>query len=103
MHPNNPLSKKQVKFLRGIAHHIKPVVIVGQNGLSDNVKTEIELAIRQHELIKVKLGGLDARERKQAVVDLCESNQAQCIQTIGHIAVFFKRNHDKPKIELPTP
>lgn len=103
MHSNTPLSNKQIKFLRGVAHHIKPVVIVGQNGLTDNVKAEIELAITQHELVKIKLGGMDANGRKQAVVDLCEANKAQCVQTIGHIAVFFKRNTDKPKIELPTP
>lgn len=86
-----------------MAHHIKPVVMVGQHGLTDNVKTEISLALHQHELLKVKLGGFDANERKAAVVDICEQNKAQCVQTIGHIAVFFKANKDKPKIELPTP
>lgn len=102
MHPKNSLSNKQIKFLRGVAHHIRPVVMVGQNGLSDNVKAEIRLALEQHELVKIKLAGFDATQRKQAVVDISESQHAQCVQAIGGIAVFFKHNPEKPKIELPN-
>ncbi|MBA1332082.1 RNA-binding protein YhbY, partial [Candidatus Endoriftia persephone str. Guaymas] len=59
------LSTQQNRKLKQLAHHLKPVVIIGQHGLSENVMSEIELALSHHELIKVKLAGADKAEREQ--------------------------------------
>lgn len=96
-----PLSIKQRKFLRELAHPIKPVVIIGQHGLTENVCQEIVQALNYHELIKVRVNA-DTRESRLALIEsILEKTQADPVQQIGHIAVFYKRNHKKPKISVP--
>lgn len=95
------LNSKQIKHLRGLAHALKPVVIIGQHGITDNIHTEIEAALKFHELIKVKLAAYEAAERKEVVQGLCEQHKATHVQTIGRVATLFKRNPNKIKIEIP--
>ncbi|MGM0562841.1 MAG: ribosome assembly RNA-binding protein YhbY [Pseudomonadota bacterium] len=93
------LSNKQIKYLRGLAHDLKPVVMIGANGLSDNVSDEIEGALRFHELIKIKINEGDDRE---AIVEqICQRQKATHIQSIGKMVVLFRRNPEKPKVEIP--
>jgi RNA-binding protein len=95
------LNPAQKRFLRSKAHHLKPVVMVGQHGLGENVMHEINLALDAHELIKVKLSVGDREEKKRILGEVIDNSKAELIQNIGHVAVLFRRNHKKPKIELP--
>ncbi len=93
------ITDKQIIFLRKSCHHIKPIVSVGNAGLSENVMSEIELALNHHELVKMKLAG-NSEERKAITDKIVADTGAILIQTIGHTASFY-READKPKIQLP--
>lgn len=88
------LNKAQIKRLRGESHRLKlkPVVIIGQNGLSDNVQNEIDIAIDHHELIKIRIPALDKDEKKQLTKTICNKNRATLITAIGNVIVIYRRN-----------
>lgn len=85
--------------LRAIGHRLNPVVTVGGNGLSDTVITELERALSQHELIKVKLAVGDRDKRKTVTEELLERTEATLVQSIGNIIVIL-RKADKPDPKL---
>lgn len=94
------LTTKQRQFLKGLAHHLSPVVMLGGNGLTEGVLAEIENALNHHELIKVKIAGAD-RDVKQLIIDaIIRETNAINVQTIGHILVLYRQSDDK-KITLP--
>lgn len=95
------ISASQKRYLRSQAHNLKPVVTIGQHGLSENVMAEIEIALDFHELIKVKISGADRDDKKAITEAICEESGADLVQTIGHVAVLFRRNPKKPKVALP--
>lgn len=95
------LSPKQIRHLRSLAHHLKPVVWVGQHGIRESVIEEIKVALEAHELIKVKLSAEKA-ERIQMIETITGATHAALVQHIGQIAVLFRRNEEKPKIVLPS-
>jgi RNA-binding protein len=95
------ISASQKRHLRSLAHHLKPVVTVGQHGLGENVLAELEIALDFHELVKVKISGAEREDKKAMIETISETCGADLVQTIGHIAVFFRRNAKKPKIALP--
>lgn len=91
------VSNPDKKHLRRIGHNLNPVVIVSSNGLSEGVHAEIERALEDHELIKVKLAVGD-RETKKALSDeICTTHKAELVQSIGHILLLFR------KAEKPNP
>ena len=94
------LTNKQKQFLKGLAHHLSPVVMLGGNGLTEGVLAEIENALDHHELIKVKISGAD-RETKQLIIDaIVRETKAIEVQPIGHILVLYRHSEEK-KISLP--
>ncbi|WP_339721566.1 ribosome assembly RNA-binding protein YhbY [uncultured Paraglaciecola sp.] len=94
------LSNKQKQYLKGLAHSLKPVVQLGNNGLTEGVLAEIDGAINHHELIKVKIP-TDDKEEKSLIIDaIVRETGAFKLQTIGHVLVLFKQSDEK-KIELP--
>ena len=94
------LTTKQRQFLKGLAHHLSPVVMLGGNGLTEGVLAEIDNALNHHELIKVKIAGAD-REVKQLIIDaIVRETNAVNVQTIGHVLVLYRQTEDK-KITLP--
>lgn len=94
------LTTKQRQFLKGLAHHLSPVVMLGGNGLTEGVLAEINNALNHHELIKVKIAGAD-REVKQLIIDaIVRETNAVNVQTIGHVLVLYRQSDDK-KITLP--
>jgi len=95
------LNKTQVGHLKKLAHAMKPVVIVGQHGLTDGVINEIDLSLDTHELLKVRLNAGDREERQEMLTSICEKTRSELVQRIGHVAVFFRRNTESPKIALP--
>jgi RNA-binding protein len=91
------LSNAQIRILRSEAHRLmlKPVVMIGQNGLSENVVIELQQALEHHELIKVRVPATDKQEKSAMIEAICQQLQADLIQSIGHVVVIYKSN---PKI-----
>ncbi len=96
-----PLTRPQIKHLVSLAHHLKPVIMVGQNGVTENLLNELNIALDHHELVKIKIAGEDRDSRNEMIRRLCENSSAEKVQTIGKTLTLFKRNPKKPKIELP--
>jgi RNA-binding protein len=95
------LSIKQIKFLRGLAHPLKPVVIIGQHGLTAAVQTEIEQALTFHELIKLRVNAEDRKQRETMIQTILETSRASLVARIGHIAVLYRPNLEASKIAIP--
>ena len=94
------LNNRQLKHLRGLTHKLQPVVMVADKGLTENVMAEIESALDHHELVKVKLKS-DRATRAAWITEIAERCGAEKVHTIGQVASFFRRNPEKPVIELP--
>jgi RNA-binding protein len=82
------------KKFRAEAHTLKPVVMIGQSGLTAGVLAELEQALNIHELIKIKIRA-ERDERKLICEKICTATGAELIQTIGQIAVIYRLNPDK--------
>lgn len=85
------LSPEQRREYRAIAHNLKPVIIVGDKGFTDNLQEELERALNDHELIKIKVASPDRETRQEAVTALCAATGAEVVQSIGKIAVIMRR------------
>lgn len=95
----------QRRFLRNLAHALKPVVLVGQKGLSETLVEALNEALDHHELVKVKFLEFKQKEQKQALIQQIESIlSCEAVGVIGHVATFFRIQPDpeKRKIELPV-
>lgn len=95
-----PLSDTQKRQLRTLSHTLKPVVMIGTNGLTDNVCEEINNALTFHELIKVRVSAVDHERRDAMIAEFCARTKCELVQRIGHIATVFRRNPQKQKIML---
>jgi len=94
------LTNKQIRHLRSLAHDSKPVVIVGDKGLTQAVIGEIDNALEIHELIKVKIRTDDRDERQKMIESISKKTGSVKVQRVGHIVTLFKRNKEA-KIALP--
>ncbi len=95
------LSKSQLKFLKTLTHNLKPVIMVGQNGVTENILKELETALDFHELVKIKIAGENKVSCATVIEQLIDASAAETIQKIGKTLTLFRRNNKKPKIELP--
>ncbi len=95
------LSEAHKKFLRGRGHSLKPVITVGDAGLSEALLKEFESTIRHHELIKVRVRAPQRSERDKLIDDLCVRGSASLISRIGNVALLYRPNTEKPRIILP--
>jgi RNA-binding protein len=96
-----PLSEKQKKHLRRLAHPQKPIVMLGNAGLTDNVTSELDRALLRHELVKVSARVGDRASRDQILATLAERTLSELVQRVGHIGVFYRKNNELAKIVLP--
>ena len=96
-----PLSDKQLRFLRGRAQALKPVIQVGNKGLSAGVLGETRRALADHELIKLRFQGIERVARDALLADLVRVTGSSLVTRIGHVAVLFKPNARLSKIPLP--
>ena len=94
------LTSTQRKYLRGLAHHLEPVVRVGQKGVSDSVVAETDRALESHELIKVRLDA-EGKEKKELAEQLAGRAGADVAGVVGKIAILYRARREKPKITLP--
>ena len=95
------LSKNQIKHLRGLCHALHPVVMLGQKGLTQEVLDELEIALKHHELVKIKVAVDDREQRREIIESLCETSRSEIVQSIGKTVCVFRRNTKKPVIDLP--
>ena len=84
------LSNADKKRFRSIGHNLSPVVIIAQKGLTENIRTEIERALNQHELIKIKLITSTREEKKTVTKSICDEFTAECIQSVGHMILVYR-------------
>ena len=94
------LNVKQRQHLKALAHHRKPVVQVGNAGITAAVIKEIELALGHHELIKIRLPGVEREARSEMLKKICAAATADAVQEIGRLAVIY-RPAEKPRLKLP--
>ena len=95
------LSDSQKKYLRGLGHGLKPVVMVGDAGLRESVLAEFESSLEHHELIKVRVKVGDREERDRIIMSLCDFAGAELVQRIGNTALLYRENPEKKRIQLP--
>ncbi|AHG20799.1 RNA-binding protein YhbY [Chania multitudinisentens RB-25] len=94
------LNNKQKQHLKGLAHPLKPVVMLGNNGFTEGVLAEIEQALEHHELIKVKIAAED-RDTKTLIADAIVRETGACnVQMIGNTLVLYRPSKER-KITLP--
>jgi RNA-binding protein len=86
------LSQAQKKAFRSIGHHLNPVVTVSENGVSENLLAELNRALTDHELIKVKLALPERDDRAAMIAELTANSRADLVQTIGKMALLYRRN-----------
>lgn len=94
------LKGAQRRQLRGLAHSLKPIVQIGQQGVTDMVVSQLETALYDHELVKVKVLNTFDGPIEDAAIELTKGTNSACVQQIGHILLFYKANPDNPVIEL---
>ena len=92
-------SSADKKYLRSLGHQLKPVVTVAGNGLTESVVAELDRALSDHELIKVKLAVGDRDAKKATIGEICLQSKAELIQSIGHMILLY-RQADKPNPKL---
>jgi RNA-binding protein len=94
------LTGKQRRALRGLGHHLKPVVQVGQDDLTDAVVAACDQALTDHELIKVKVGEGASTDRHEAGERLAERTKSELVQVLGRTLLLYRRHPEKPKIKV---
>ena len=95
------LTNNQKKYLRSLAHDLKPFVMIGQHGLSESVIAEIESTMLKHELIKIKLRVSDRDEKQGIINKSIKFSEAELVQVIGGVIVIYRPFEDNPDIILP--
>jgi putative YhbY family RNA-binding protein len=93
------LTPEQRRTLRAAAHHLHPLVTVAGKGLSDTVLKEIDRTLGAHELIKVKLQGIEREERDAMLTDICNRIECAAVQHIGNILILWR---EKPAEKAET-
>jgi RNA-binding protein len=92
-------SSKQISHLRSLGHSLNPVVMIGNNGLTESVLKEIDNSLKAHELIKIKVQS-DSREAREAMLsEICEKTGAVAVHHIGKQLLVY-RKAEQPRIQL---
>jgi RNA-binding protein len=95
------LSDTQRKHLRRLGHDRQPVVLIGNAGLGPGLIAEMDQALAHHELVKVRARVGDRHFRDDLLDELARATHAELVQRIGHVALYYRRHPDEPKILLP--
>ncbi len=97
-----PLTGKAIRYLRGLGHHLDPVVQIGKEGITEALVAATREALAAHELVKVRVGAEAPIDRKEAGVELAEATGSELAQTLGRTLLLYLRHPRKPKIVLPA-
>lgn len=87
-----PLTQEQKKHYKSIGHHLKPVLIIADNGLTEGVLAELERALHDHELIKVQLRQGEREDRQVLIEELLKAGRCELVQSLGKMALLYRRN-----------
>jgi putative YhbY family RNA-binding protein len=90
------LNPAEQRALRARAHRLHPVVAIGNSGLTPTVLAEIDLSLKAHELIKVRVFGVERDQREALLAQICEAVDATPVQHIGNILVVFREKPEEP-------
>jgi RNA-binding protein len=99
------LTGKQMRYLRSLGHHLKPLVMLGREGITDNVIRAADAVLGAHELMKVKIGNGCPLEKREAADFLAERTGSALIQILGRTFLVFRENPDRDddhRIRLPA-
>lgn len=94
------LNGRQKRQLRALAHPLKPVVQIGQRGLTEGVVLQVEAALADHELIKVRVGGESPVDRKEAAALLTARTGCEAAGMIGRVLILYRPHPEHPRIRL---
>lgn len=94
------LNSKQRQYLKGQAHSLNPVILVGDAGLSDNLLAELDRTLAHHELIKVRLPAMERNERDSLAEEIVMRSGAEMVQMIGRMLVIYRAS-EKQRYSLP--
>ena len=95
------LRGKHRRYLRGLGHHLDPVILVGKEGVSDGLVGATDAALGQHELIKVRLGE-SAGDRRELAEELAGRTGAELVQVLGRTVLLYRQHPEEPRITLPA-
>jgi RNA-binding protein len=96
-----PLTDAQRKHLRRLGHDRNPIVLVGQSGITPNLVAELNRVLDDHELVKIRARVGDRDERDALIAELAAATGSELVQRIGHVALLYRPNPEKPGILLP--
>ncbi|GMV91611.1 MAG: hypothetical protein AMXMBFR82_13890 [Candidatus Hydrogenedentota bacterium] len=99
----NLLTGSQREFLRSKAHHLKPLVFIGHQGVTESVIAAVEENLLAHELIKVKFNDLKDQKRPLSE-EIADKTKSELVGMVGNIATFYRQHpeSDKRRIDLPA-
>lgn len=92
----------QKQHLRGLAHHLKPLIQIGKFGVTDNLVAAIDKSLEDHELIKIKFIGFKD-EKEELVKKISVEARAEVIGLIGNVLTIYRKSHDKEKSKIKIP
>ncbi|HEY9017467.1 ribosome assembly RNA-binding protein YhbY [Thiomicrospira sp.] len=101
MKTDSTLTANQKKFLRGIAHGLNPVIIIGSQGVTDSLMAELNKSLEHHELLKVKMAAGEREDRKAIIDYVLTHSKAKLVQTVGKMFVIYRARSKNPELVLP--
>lgn len=101
MKTTSGLSQNQKKFLRGLAHGLNPIIIIGSQGVTDNLMAELERALTHHELLKVKMAAGEREERQAVIEYVVKHTKSQLVQSVGKMFVIYRARPKDSQLTLP--
>ncbi|MGD2056201.1 MAG: YhbY family RNA-binding protein [Gammaproteobacteria bacterium] len=85
------LTEKQKREFRRLGHKLRPVVTIGNAGLTGAILREVDLSLEHHELMKIRIQGTGREERRQCIATICAQCHAVLVQAIGNIALLYRK------------
>lgn len=95
------LNGKQRRYLRGLGHDLKPIVLVGKDGIDDGLVAAVDQALDDHELIKLKVGESASLDRHDAAEAIAHKTKSEVAQVLGNTVLLYRAHPDEPTIVLP--
>lgn len=94
------LTKSQIKFLRGIGHNINPMLMIGQNGITESLMEELEKTLEHHEILKIKIAAGDREDRQEIIQHILQETGAALVQSIGKTCLIYRKSEES-EFDLP--
>jgi RNA-binding protein len=94
------LTTGQRKQLRGLAHHLEPLVQVGHKGITDELLDAVDVALTDHELVKVRISANAPVDRKTAGATLADRTDAHDVGVVGRVVILYRRHPETPRVPL---